>query len=119
MKNILLIEDNKLSRIALSKTMEDEGYNVKIADNGLDGLNIYKNEDIDIVITDLFMPKLDGYEVHNKIRKIEEKENRKRIPLIIITGHRELESINDINVYFMKKPIDIEILLQKIDIMIN
>ena len=112
--NILLVEDEDIARLALAKIIEEEGYSIEIAENGSCGLDIFKKKSFDIVITDFRMPKMDGYDVYKKIREIEQKENRKSAPLIILSGQFQIKSINKNNVYFIQKPIDIANLLQKI-----
>lgn len=113
MKRILLIEDNEISRIALSKTIEKEGYDVEIAEDGLQGLELFERNQFDIVITDLIMPKLNGDELLRKVRGFEDKNKSRPIPVIILSGHPEADRIEDTNVYFINKPIDIEHLLEK------
>lgn len=79
-KNILVIEDE----IALLNIMEayflDEGYQVFLATNGLEGLRLFQQNDIDLVCCDILMPNMDGYEVVKNIRKISD------VPFIFITA---------------------------------
>ncbi len=60
---LLIIEDEKITRISLSNTLKSEGFDVYAAENGEEGLAIFRNEMPEIVITDLRLPKLSGMEI--------------------------------------------------------
>jgi len=60
---ILLVDDEESIRDTLKIILEDYGYRVMVASNGFDALNIIKNNLIDILVTDLRMPKMDGIEL--------------------------------------------------------
>lgn len=78
--NILIAEDEADIRNLLKITLEDEGYIVFSAGNGLEALDIIKNTDIGLAVLDVMMPKLDGF---NLLRKIREFSN---IPVIFLTA---------------------------------
>jgi CheY-like chemotaxis protein len=69
MNRILLIEDDSNVRMSLAMMLEDEGYTVVEAEDGEDGLNIFKKDPFDLVITDLFMPKKEGIETIDELKK--------------------------------------------------
>lgn len=80
---ILIVEDsNEISKI-LKLYLEGEGYSVFIAENGLDGLDIVKNNRIDLAILDIMMPKMDGYELTQEIRKLS------NMPILILSAKNE------------------------------
>ncbi len=87
MINILLVEDdqklNKLFYTVLSK----QGFNVHIANNGIEAFNILENNHIDLIISDIMMPKMDGYEFTENVRKINED-----IPILMITAKDDFNS---------------------------
>lgn len=62
MASILLIEDEEMVREALAETLEQGGYEVRVASNGKQGIQLYQNNPADLVITDIFMPEQDGIE---------------------------------------------------------
>jgi len=80
-KTVLIIEDDPLLRLTLTAYMEDSGYTVLEAADGLEGLEIFTRESPDIVLTDLRMPKLDGLEVITTI-----KTQSPATPVIAFTG---------------------------------
>ncbi|MFP4018546.1 MAG: response regulator [Bacteroidota bacterium] len=81
-KNILIVDDSESIREVVSFTLENEGYNVKIGCDGKDALNYLDGSPIDLVITDLHMPEMDGIEL---IKEIRAKEEYKRIPILFLT----------------------------------
>lgn len=68
-KNILVIEDDELVRDLLKQLLENEGYNVTTARNGRIGIQLYRAEPSDLVITDLIMPEKEGIETIRELRK--------------------------------------------------
>jgi len=82
-KKILLVEDEEIIRNLLKKKLEQEGYEVKIAIDGEDGLKAMRNEKPNLVLLDIIMPKLSGFEVMEEMQKNEEL---KMIPVIVISN---------------------------------
>ncbi|AQR96226.1 response regulator transcription factor [Clostridium saccharoperbutylacetonicum] len=70
MSNILIIEDEKSVSDVIKAYLEKEGYSVYSTENGLDGIEIFRKERIELVILDLMLPDIDGEEVCKIIRKI-------------------------------------------------
>ena len=70
MNNILIIEDEKSVSEILKAYLEKEGYGVYCTENGLDGIEIFRKEKIDLVILDLMLPDIDGEEVCKILRRI-------------------------------------------------
>lgn len=81
--NILIAEDEYDIRNLLKISLENEGYNVYAARDGLEALEILKKESIDLALLDIMMPKLDGF---NLLRKIRENST---IPVIFLTARSE------------------------------
>lgn len=115
MNRILIIEDEASIRRVLSKILseENENYIVDEAENGLIGLDKIKNEDFDLVLCDIKMPKMDGVEVLEEVRKI-----KPELPVIMISGHGDLETaINTMRLGafdYISKPPDLNRLLQTV-----
>lgn len=88
MANILIIEDESSIRRVLCKILKEENdsYNLLEAGNGQLGMELISREDIDLVLCDIKMPKMDGIEVLEATRKA-----RPEVPVIMISGHGDLE----------------------------
>lgn len=80
-QKILVIEDEPSVRIGLEDNLRFEGYTVVSAGNGIDGIELFKNENPDLVILDVMMPGLDGLEVCKQIRLLNGS-----IPVIMLTA---------------------------------
>ena len=89
MSKILVIEDEAAIRRVLVKILSEESdsYSVEEAEDGLKGLETIKNNDYDLVLCDIKMPKMDGVEVLEAARKI-----KPEIPFIMISGHGDLDT---------------------------
>ncbi len=89
MSRILVIEDEAAIRRVLVKILseENDSYTVEEAEDGLKGLETVKNNDYDLVLCDIKMPKMDGVEVLEAAKKI-----KPEIPFIMISGHGDLDT---------------------------
>ncbi|WP_297333458.1 sigma-54 dependent transcriptional regulator [Flavobacterium sp.] len=89
MPKILIIEDEAAIRRVLGKILTEESntYTVEEAEDGLAGLEKIKNEDYDLVLCDIKMPKMDGVEVLEAVKKI-----KPETPMVMISGHGDLET---------------------------
>ena len=71
MAKILIIEDDAEVRALIQRLLEKEGYDVQIAENGVDGIEAFRAGSPDVVITDLLMPRQDGIETIKEIRDLD------------------------------------------------
>ena len=112
MSKILVVEDESAIRRVLVKILseENETYQVDEAEDGLRGLEAVKNNDYDLVLCDIKMPKMDGVEVLEAARKI-----KPEIPFIMISGHGDLDTaVNTMRLGafdYISKPPDLNRLL--------
>lgn len=81
-RNILIVDDSESIREVVSFTLENEGHNVMVASDGTDALKFLDGRKIDLIITDLHMPQMNGIELIKKVRKT---EDYKRIPILFLT----------------------------------
>jgi DNA-binding NtrC family response regulator len=89
MSRILIIEDEASIRRVLTKILseENDAYQVEDAEDGLIGFEKIKNNDYDLVLCDIKMPKMDGVEVLQAVKKI-----KPEIPIVMISGHGDMET---------------------------
>ncbi|WP_339651775.1 sigma-54 dependent transcriptional regulator [uncultured Maribacter sp.] len=112
MSKILVIEDEAAIRRVLVKILseENDAYSVEEAEDGLKGIETIKNNDYDLVLCDIKMPKMDGVEVLEAARKI-----KPEIPFIMISGHGDLDTaVNTMRLGafdYISKPPDLNRLL--------
>lgn len=82
-KKILIIEDEEIIVNLLKRKLEREGYKVKVACDGVDGLEKMKEDKPDLVLLDIVMPRMGGFEVMEKMRG---DKDLKALPVIIISN---------------------------------
>ena len=82
--NVLLIEDNELNRDMLKRRLERKEFTVSCAEDGQSGIDMAKNKMPDIILLDLSLPVIDGW---NVARKLKADVNTKDIPIIALTAH--------------------------------
>ena len=89
MANILIIDDQDIVRQSVRKILEPEGHTLAEASTGKEGLNLVHGQSFDLLITDIFMPEIDGLEVIQKLHQ--EKPNLK---ILAITGGGTMGGLN-------------------------
>jgi two-component system chemotaxis response regulator CheY len=88
---ILTIDDSKTMRDMLMLTLVDAGFDVLQAVDGKDGIDLLERENVDVVITDINMPRMDGYEV---VRQLRARPEHKTTPILVLTTESEAEKKN-------------------------
>jgi two-component system, chemotaxis family, chemotaxis protein CheY len=115
-KRILTIDDSKTIRDMLMLTLAEAGFEVLQAVDGQDGLEVLDKEQVDVVITDINMPRMDGYEV---IRHLRNNSAHKSTPILVLTTESEADKKNLARVAgatgWMVKPFDPERLIATIN----
>ncbi len=110
MSKILIIDDERSIRNSIKDILEFEGYDVLLAKDGLEGIIAAKTENPDVVFCDIKMPKMEGIEVLEKIKKI-----APQMPVIMISGHGTIETAIEtikMGAYdFIEKPLDLNRIL--------
>lgn len=87
---ILVVDDDPLNREVLSVNLTEEGYTIETAENGRDGLQMLLEQPFDIVLLDLLMPEMDGFDV---LKIIKADARLRHLPVIVISGEGDLSSI--------------------------
>ena len=86
---ILVVDDDPNVQRLLQYTLKQEGYDVVIAGDGAEGFRLWTQESAALVLLDVMLPKLDGYQVATKIR--EQEAGASHVPIIMLTAEREVE----------------------------
>lgn len=120
MHKILLVEDNEDNRDMLSRRLERKGYSVVMAIDGQEGVDMAASETPDVILMDMSLPVIDGWEA---TRMIKSGTTTAQIPVIALTAHamasdrdKALEAGCD---DYDTKPVDFQRLLSKIETLIN
>lgn len=120
MLKILLVEDNELNRDMLSRRLERKGYQVVLAEDGQQGLKMAQSESPHLILMDMSLPVLDGWEA---TRRLKADEKTRAIPIIALTAHamshdreKAIEAGCD---DYETKPIEMAELLEKIKALLN
>lgn len=88
-KKILVIDDEELVAKSLQKLLNSQGYKVTTAKSGTEAIDIVKENDFDLIISDVRMPALDGIQTIKQIRANLKAAGKKFIPEILITGYAD------------------------------
>ena len=84
---VLVIDDEEIMRDILGTLLEREGYSVRLASSGQEGLDLAKSLPFDAVIVDVMMPGIDGLQVLDELKKHDEE-----LPVLMITAYASMES---------------------------
>jgi two-component system, cell cycle response regulator DivK len=117
---ILLVEDNEMNRDMLSRRLERRGFEVAIAVDGKQGLEMANTASPDLILLDLSLPEMDGWEV---LRHLKEDAKTKEVPVIALTAHalvtdRERAFQAGFDDYDIK-PVDLPRLLNKMEALLS
>jgi len=117
-KNILYIEDNPDNMLLVKRVLQSRGYDFLEARNGTEGLAMAESHEVALILLDINLPDIDGYEVAQRLRK-SSKAELTYVPIIAITANalkgdaeRALEAGCDV---YMSKPINIRELWARVE----
>ena len=116
--SVLVVDDDDIQRVMCCESLTQAGFNVVEANDGLPALEAFENQKIDLVILDVMMINLDGFETCRRIRKSPEG---KHVPILMMTGLDDVESID--HAYrvgatdFVTKPINYNVLPRRVQYM--
>lgn len=121
MKKIIIIEDSKQTVDILSEILQKEGYEIYKAYDGIEGYRMIKKLKPDLVLLDLLLPKISGFEI---CKKISEDNDIRKTPIIILSTLAEdkeaLKKLKNFDIIkFMKKPYELNELLIEIKKVLN
>lgn len=112
-KRILVIEDEASLQNILRIFLEDAGYQVTLADDGMDGIAAFHKDSFDLVLLDIMMPRLDGYSVCEMIR------NESSTPVILLTAlddeDNQMKGFNLLADDYITKPFSMPLVLKRME----
>ena len=120
MPKILLVEDNEMNRDMLSRRLMRNGYDVVMAVNGQEGVTMASSEAPDLILMDMSLPVMDGWEA---TRRVKADPQTARIPVIALTAHAMVQDKEKALAAgcddFDTKPVELPRLLDKIGSLLN
>ena len=120
MPTILLVEDNEMNRDMLSRRLERKGYQITLALDGAEGLHMARTSAPDLILMDMSLPVIDGWEA---TRQLKADEATRHIPVIALTAHAmatDEQKARDAGCDdFDTKPIELPRLLGKIEALLQ
>ncbi len=120
-KHILIVDDSKTVRYLVAFIMKKEGFKVTMAEDGLDGLEkLYASTGIDLIISDINMPRMDGYTF---IKTVREQDNYRDVPIVVLSTEGQEKDIQaglnlGANMY-MVKPAQPEKMLRNVKMLLG
>jgi two-component system, cell cycle response regulator DivK len=120
MTKILLVEDNEMNRDMLSRRLSRNGFEIVIALNGQEGLDLASSENPDLILLDMSLPVVDGWEA---ARRLKADAGTAKIPVIALTAHAMVQDKEKALAAgcddFDTKPVELPRLLQKINTLLR
>ena len=89
--HILVVDDNRLNRLKLTRALTQQGHAVSEAENGREALEMLRSELFDLVLLDILMPEVDGFQV---LREMKDDAELRDIPVIVISGLEDMDSVD-------------------------
>jgi len=112
---ILLVDDSTTNIALLTGILEEEGFIIETAFDGKEALKVVMRSSPDLILLDLMMPKMDGYEFLQAIKAI---DGKKDIPIIVVSARTKPKEISRAlelgALEFLPKPLDIQLFIDKI-----
>jgi two-component system, cell cycle response regulator DivK len=120
MPTVLLVEDNEMNRDMLSRRLQRRGYDVVLALDGEQGVQMAHDVKPDLILMDMSLPILDGWEATTRIKSADETRH---IPIIALTAHAMVSDEEKARAAgcddFDTKPVDMKRLLEKIELQLD
>jgi len=114
-RNVLLVDDSSTNTLLLESALRNLNLNISTAYSGEEALNLLKRKDFDLVLLDIMMPGMSGYDVLDELAKSNKNTN---VPVIMVTAssrNEEEKKARDRGVAdFFEKPLDLETLINRV-----
>lgn len=113
---ILVVDDSTTNVVLLEAILDEKGYQIETALNAKEAYNIIEKQTPDLILLDLLMPKISGFDFLEEIRKNGKAINTPVIVVSALTDQENIEKIMSMGaVDFVKKPIDLQYLVDKVE----
>lgn len=116
-QKILIIEDEAAIQKILSEPLTHAGYKITTASDGLEGINIFHEQDFDLILLDIMLPKIDGYTVCEIIRQ------ESQIPIILLTAldteDAQIKGFDKLADDYITKPFSIKLVLKRVEALLR
>jgi DNA-binding response OmpR family regulator len=113
---ILVVDDSTTNVVLLEAILDEKGYQIETALNAKEAYAIIENESPDLILLDLLMPKISGFEFLEELRK---NPKTKSTPVIVVSALADEENVEKIlkmgAIDFIKKPIDLQYLVERVE----
>lgn len=115
-KKILVVDDSTTNVVLLEAVLDGKGYKISTAFNAKEAFKLLDKEPQDLILLDLLMPKISGFDFLEEFRKNDEN---KKVPVIVISAVTDKDNVDKIMSLgatdFIKKPVDIQDLVEKVE----
>ena len=113
---ILVVDDSTTNVVLLEAILDEKGYTIETALNAKEAYSIIEKETPDLILLDLLMPKISGFEFLEEIRKNQKTRNTPVIVVSALTDEDNIEKILKMGaIDFVKKPIDLQYLVERVE----
>ena len=116
-KKILIIEDEPAIRHILTEPLKSAGYGIVCAADGVEGLNAFREQAVDLIILDIMLPKLDGYRVCETVRR------ESQAPIILLTAldseDAQIKGFDNLADDYITKPFSVRLVLKRVDALLR
>lgn len=113
--HILAVDDNRMNRLKLVRMLGKQGYDVEQAEGGREALTMLRSNVFDLVLLDILMPEVDGFQV---LREMKDDAALRDIPVIVVSAVEEMNSVDEClelgAVDYLSKPVDAELLKARV-----
>ncbi len=119
-RTILIVDDESAIRLSIKAALEGEEYSFLEASSGKDALNKTKKDRPDLILLDIMMPGMDGFEV---LKALKDDPSTKRIPVIMLTAKSDIQSVEKGHsggaIYYINKPFIVSNLVKKVNFVVK
>lgn len=113
---ILVVDDSTTNVVLLEAILDEKGYKIETALNAKEAYSLIERDTPDLILLDLLMPKISGFDFLEEIRKNEKTKNTPVIVVSALTDEENVEKIMGMGaIDFVKKPIDLQYLVERVE----